>query len=464
MQGRRSASSDAAPSGRRRSPIEAKNVLLTGSEPLTNEQKAQFAYFGEGAHIKPPYRILNPHRISIGDRTSIQEYSHINAFQDLSFLQNYISPRYRDAFRPEQYRYDSHIHIGRENQVGRFFFVSCTNHILLEDNVLISERVFLGDNNHSFDHPDVPIMQQPNRTGEPIVLGRGSWVGVGAVVLPGTHIGPQSVVGANSVCKGVFPSHSVIATERAKLLRSAPIEGHEAFGPGHGSSARGIEAKYSRFYAERSRRHVYPVEFVVRVFLGTYPNLKMNRERYAGSRILDLGFGDGRNMPLLDNLGFAVYGVEISEEILALTRRRLADLRVPAQLQVGRNASIPFDSGFFHYALACHSCYYVDKGDTFDANLSEVHRVLAKDGIFVCSLPFHDTYILKGAKHLPGGHYEITHDPYGLRKGTVFRAFQRKSEVEKALRPLFTDISVGYCDDDFFGIHQKVWIAVCKKK
>ena len=201
-----------------RSPIEKKNQLLNKDTPLTSRDKALFGYFGVDAKIKPPFRILNPERLFIGDQTSIQEHCHINAFEDLSFLRDYIDPRYQRDFAKSEYRYDSRIEIGAQNQIGRFFFVSCTKGILLEDNVLLSERVFLGDNNHSFTHPAVPIMQQPNKAGRAIRICYGSWVGVGAVILAGTHLGRLSVVGANSVCKGRFPDHAVIGPEPAKLL------------------------------------------------------------------------------------------------------------------------------------------------------------------------------------------------------------------------------------------------------
>jgi acetyltransferase-like isoleucine patch superfamily enzyme len=202
-----------------RSPIAIHNVLLEKTTPLTLREKRMFAYFGRNAKIRPPLRILNPQRISIGDFTAIREGCHINAFLDLSFLMDYIEPAYRGDFKPEQYHYDSHIEIGREVQIGRFFFMTCTRSITIENHVVISERVFIGDNNHSFSHPSVPIVQQPNKPGDPVVVGRGSWVGVGAAILAGTQLAANCVVSANSVCAGgTFPSHSVIGHEAAKVL------------------------------------------------------------------------------------------------------------------------------------------------------------------------------------------------------------------------------------------------------
>lgn len=209
----------------RKSPIELGNDLLEGTEPLTSEDKKRFAYFGVDAKILPPYRILNPGHIVIGDVTAIREGCHINAFADLTFLRRYIDDRFRDAFDPADYIYDSRIEIGRENQIGRFAFMSCTNSINLGDNVLVSERVFIGDNNHGYAHPQVPIMQQPNQRGQAVSVGRGSWIGVGAALLPGVRLGENCVVGANSVCrKGDYPARSVIGPAAAEVLYRMPGE------------------------------------------------------------------------------------------------------------------------------------------------------------------------------------------------------------------------------------------------
>ncbi len=224
-----------------------------------------------------------------------------------------------------------------------------------------------------------------------------------------------------------------------------------------------LAQSYNAFYRSRDPQYVYPVEFVVRAFLGRYPRLAPPLESYDGQRVLDLGFGDGRNMPLLVNLGMEVHGVEITEEICARSVARLARLGVAVQVRVGRNHAIPFDDSFFHHVLACHSCYYVDPQTRFEDNIREIARVMRPHGRFVFSAPIGTSYILRDARDLGDGHMQITADPYGVRNGCVLKTFDAEADIERSLAPLFEDLSIGSCRNDFWGIEEHVWIVVCRR-
>lgn len=224
-----------------------------------------------------------------------------------------------------------------------------------------------------------------------------------------------------------------------------------------------LEEKYNSFYSERNPVHVYPVEFVVRAFLGNYPRLKTDESVYPGKRVLDLGFGDGRNMPLLHNLGMQVYGAEISEKICDLATTRMESLGIEIDARVGRNCALPFENAFFDYVLACHACYYIDPGTHFDDNLQEIARVLKPGGTFVCSAPMPSSYILRDAKDLGEGHMKITSDPYRLRNGYVLMKFDDEADIERVLSPTFEAFSIGSCQNDFWGIEEHVWIVVCRR-
>ncbi len=194
-----------------------------------------------------------------------------------------------------------------------------------------------------------------------------------------------------------------------------------------------ITAGYDEFYRARDPEYVYPVEFVVRAYLGSYPRLpRMAVEK--GACILDLGCGDGRNMPLLFNLGMAVYGVDIAADICTRTVERMRRLGVKVETRVGRNCSIPFDD-----------------------------RVMKPGGRFVFSAPISTSYILRGGINRGDGHIEVTRDPYGVRNGCILRAFDDEQQIESAVGRWFGDFRIGSCRNDFWGIDEHVWTIACRR-
>ena len=61
------------------------------------------------------------------------------------------------------------------------------------------------------------------------------------------------------------------------------------------------------------------------------------------------------------------------------------------------------------------------------------------------------------------GLYRITHDPYRLRNGDLFRAFASKEEIVEELGETFGEFALGLCENDYYGIYEKVWRDLFKK-
>jgi acetyltransferase-like isoleucine patch superfamily enzyme len=52
-----------------------------------------------------------------------------------------------------------------------------------------------------------------------VSIGSGSWLGAGAIVLPGARIGRNVVVAAGSVVRGAVPDRCVVAGVPARVVR-----------------------------------------------------------------------------------------------------------------------------------------------------------------------------------------------------------------------------------------------------
>lgn len=113
---------------------------------------------------------------------------------------------------------DSLVRIGARCSIGRGSHIVGHHSIDIGDDVFTGPYVYITDQNHVYDDPDTPIGRQWPRN-NPVAIGAGSWLGTGAIILPGTRIGRQSVVAGGAVVRGEFPDHCVIAGVPARVVR-----------------------------------------------------------------------------------------------------------------------------------------------------------------------------------------------------------------------------------------------------
>lgn len=232
---------------------------------------------------------------------------------------------------------------------------------------------------------------------------------------------------------------------------------------------RGYDSRktWSSFYRDRKEYFLFPSEFVVRIFLGKYPRLNLDKSTYKRSKACDIGCGDGRNIVLLDAVGLQAYGTEISEEICQTVRDNLRTRPIPvnADVRVGSNSSLPFESNFFDYALAWNSSYYMMGGQAlFSDYVAEYARVLKDEGTLVLSIPMKSNFVYQGSLEMAKGYRQIQNDPFGVRNGEVLRVFDSEDEIHETFGTHFKDLVFATMADDCFGLANHFFIVVCKKK
>lgn len=178
-------------------------IRTAGAVSPANPAGYRFRRLGDGAYLSFPVgAIFGEAWIEIGEHTLVGERVSISAGMgpgvDLG--------------------QDSIVRIGGSCSIGRGSHIVGHQSIDIGDHVFTGPYVYITDQNHVYDDPEIPIGRQWPRN-NPVVIGSGSWLGTGSIILPGTRIGRQCVVAGGAVVRGEFPDHSVIAGVPAKVVR-----------------------------------------------------------------------------------------------------------------------------------------------------------------------------------------------------------------------------------------------------
>jgi len=164
----------------------------------------RFARFGRGSLLAfPPTVVFGEGRIAIGESTSIGPYASLSAGM----------PIHSDA------RGEPIITIGDRCTLGKGIGIVGHERIEIGDDIWTGHYCYVSDQNHGYEDLDRPIGTQMWHN-DPVSIGSESWLGHGAIVLPGAHVGRHTVIAAGAVVtKGYYPDNCVLAGVPAEIIR-----------------------------------------------------------------------------------------------------------------------------------------------------------------------------------------------------------------------------------------------------
>lgn len=105
--------------------------------------------------------------------------------------------------------------IGKKTYFNQGLYVSCKEKITIGSNCLFGPNVKVIDNNHKFKK-DIGVLFDYNSS--PIYIGNNCWIASNVVILKGTTIGDNCVIGAGCVVEGQIPSNSIVKQVQNNII------------------------------------------------------------------------------------------------------------------------------------------------------------------------------------------------------------------------------------------------------
>lgn len=114
---------------------------------------------------------------------------------------------------------DANLSIGNNFTFSYGSILVCNEAIRIGNNVMIGEYPSLRHPTHEYHEKEIPFCKQRDFS-KPIILGDNIWIGRGCIVMPGTTIENNVIVGANSIVKGHLYSNFIYAGSPVRKIRS----------------------------------------------------------------------------------------------------------------------------------------------------------------------------------------------------------------------------------------------------
>lgn len=223
-------------------------------------------------------------------------------------------------------------------------------------------------------------------------------------------------------------------------------------------------AGYKNHYLNITK--TYPSVLALKLFLGNNPEFTMRNVDLENKKILDLGFGDGRDLSLFTTLGLDVYGVEVLSEVVSHTQKQFDQIDANVTLKQGVSVRTGFEKDFFDIVYAAGSVYYLlDENAHIRQALSHVQEVLKKDGLFLGSLARSGTHVVKGSEKIDKNRIVLKDSFYKVREGQYYHVYNTMDEVKEDFDACgFDIISLTESDVNWFGTNESLYFFVAKKR
>lgn len=108
------------------------------------------------------------------------------------------------------------VEIGANARINNNCRIACRDHIVIGEGAEFGPGVIIYDHDHDF-RAEGGIKAGKYKTA-PVVIGKNAWVGANTVILRGTQIGENCVVGAGSILHGQYPDDVVITQKREDCI------------------------------------------------------------------------------------------------------------------------------------------------------------------------------------------------------------------------------------------------------
>ena len=160
--------------------------------------KSQFKALGRGTRMVRQFRVDGGEGITIGQNVFFQRglWLYCRGVDNIN----------------------ASLSIGSRCVFGYNNHITCVGSVMIGDDVLTANNVYISDNIHCYENITTPVIKQPVKYKRSVEIGSGAGIGENACII-GANVGRNSVIGANAVVTSDIPDYAVAVGIPAKVIK-----------------------------------------------------------------------------------------------------------------------------------------------------------------------------------------------------------------------------------------------------
>lgn len=136
--------------------------------------------------------------------------------QKLHNLRKLEKPLYIDS--TATFRFHAKIELSKYTRIGRECYLDGEGGIDIGEGTIFAPKVTILTSSHNYNQADILPYNFEDKKGK-VKIGRGCWIGWGAMIVPGVHIGDGAVIAMGSVVTKDVPKGAVVGGNPAKIIK-----------------------------------------------------------------------------------------------------------------------------------------------------------------------------------------------------------------------------------------------------
>lgn len=133
-------------------------------------------------------------------------------------------------------------------------------------------------------------------------------------------------------------------------------------------------------YSEKQEKAMMKFPFPIVIELVNFYSKKYPNIQPKNINVLEVGCGSGSNIKYLAELGYNVYGIDISETAVNYAKTSFLQHNLKGNIQTASVDSLPFENDFFHIVIDQGVLMCVNE-EVYKQAINEIYRVMYRGGV-----------------------------------------------------------------------------------